>query len=638
MKTSVKSASSNTAVDRRLALVLFAFTLGWYARTLPPGLLLGDAGEFQFAAWRFGLAHPTGYPLYLILGGLWQHLLALFGVAPAAALNLFSAVTGAAVIGLLYLLLARSLPGSGWGRLSALFAALLLAFNPTFWSQSIVAEVYALHALFIVSVLLAGVRLAGGQGQALTFWLLLGLSFTHHRSSLFLLPGALVLWLWFAPERPRGRLILGAVLALALPQLLYGYIPLRSGPAASPWLYPQLNGEVLALYRPGWPGFIDHLTGRVFAVSLLDVAGALARLPQMAELWLLHFSPTGLALMAMGLVVLVHGRHWALLILTVPFALLLQIFNLFYGIGDIYVYYIPLYVVGAVWAGCGVWGVGRWLAKPQTAGPGRHLILQFGLFAALLYFTVLPLTRYYAEVDQSGNNAARQMWDAILDAAPPADAVLISNDRNEIVPLYYLQAVESRAPGLTGLFPLLTPEDRFGDVGAVVQTALAAGERPVYLIKPMAGLAVRYELEAATPPLVRVLGPVTDDGMAHRLGLPYGPLTLLGYDWQTVADGVDLTLYWQVEGPIDGDYTTTVQLFAAGDERLAQSDGPPGHPYYPTSLWKKGEIVRERHTLALDGRPPASVLVTMYRQAPPAAGQSDPQYIHMAPSLTWPAP
>ena len=32
-----------------------------------------------------------------------------------------------------------------------------------------------------------------------------------------------------------------------------------------------------------------------------------------------------------------------------------------------------------------------------------------------------------------------------LAAQPPADAILISNDRNEIVPLFYLQAVEERA-------------------------------------------------------------------------------------------------------------------------------------------------------------------------------------------------
>ncbi len=48
-----------------------------------------------------------------------------------------------------------------------------------------------------------------------------------------------------------------------------------------------------------------------------------------------------------------------LLALTLPFGVMLQVFNLFYGIGDIYVYYIPLYLIGAIYAGVGVFGVVR---------------------------------------------------------------------------------------------------------------------------------------------------------------------------------------------------------------------------------------------------------------------------------------
>ena len=43
------------------------------------GVLPGDSGEFQFAAWLAGLQHPTGYPLYMLLGWAWSHLLAALG-------------------------------------------------------------------------------------------------------------------------------------------------------------------------------------------------------------------------------------------------------------------------------------------------------------------------------------------------------------------------------------------------------------------------------------------------------------------------------------------------------------------------------------------------------------------------------
>ncbi len=63
--------------------LLAATTLAVYLRTLAYDVLPGDAGEFQFAAWRLGLTHPTGYPLYMIVGGLWQRGLALLGANPA---------------------------------------------------------------------------------------------------------------------------------------------------------------------------------------------------------------------------------------------------------------------------------------------------------------------------------------------------------------------------------------------------------------------------------------------------------------------------------------------------------------------------------------------------------------------------
>ena len=40
--------------DRQLTWLIFALTLALYLRTLAPGLLAGDAGEFQMAAWRWG--------------------------------------------------------------------------------------------------------------------------------------------------------------------------------------------------------------------------------------------------------------------------------------------------------------------------------------------------------------------------------------------------------------------------------------------------------------------------------------------------------------------------------------------------------------------------------------------------------
>ena len=55
-----------------------------------------------------------------------------------------------------------------------------------------------------------------------------------------------------------------------------------------------------------------------------------------------------------------------------------------------------------------------------------------------------------------------------------------------------------------------------------------------------------------------------------------------------------------VDGTLDADYTTSVQLFGHDGDKLAQSDSPPGSVYYPSSLWKPGERIMEEHVLSVD--------------------------------------
>ncbi len=93
--------------DYLLALASGVLAFMLYLRTLAPGLLGGDSGEFQFAAWLGGLAHPTGYPLYLMLGWLWTHLVPWHD--PAWRMNALSALCGGVATGLVYLVALRVL-------------------------------------------------------------------------------------------------------------------------------------------------------------------------------------------------------------------------------------------------------------------------------------------------------------------------------------------------------------------------------------------------------------------------------------------------------------------------------------------------------------------------------------------------
>ncbi len=353
-----------------------------------------------------------------------------------------------------------------------------------------------------------------------------------------------------------------------------------------------------------------------------DLATAVANAPTALLLWLRHFEWPGLLLMAVGLFVLVRVRQWPVLALTVVYVLTQQVFNLFYAIGDIFVYYIPAYLMACIWvayAGAGIGAAFRFDAHAAIGAADPARIEQWSVVLLVLLFWA-PLQfweRYTPLVQQlqADSAAARASWEAILAAEPPADVILVSNDRDDLVPLFYLQTVEDRGAGHTGLFPLIAPDARFGDIGATVQTALDAGAaQPVYLVKPMPGLEVRFDLADATPPLVKVLGPAASTAPQTPVDLTYGPLRLVGYDWEPAADAtIAVTLHWQVAAPLTADYSATVQLFDSAGEKLAQDDHKPGGAFYPTSLWKPGEVLLDRHTLTLPaGAQPARMLLAFY--------------------------
>jgi hypothetical protein len=101
-----------------------------YAYTAAPGIVtfFDDTLEFQTVAPTFGITHPTGYPLYTLIGGLWTRLLP-FGTW-AGRLNLFSAFCAAIAVGLIAAIASR------------LTTERNCAPNP--WAGSTAAIVYAL--------------------------------------------------------------------------------------------------------------------------------------------------------------------------------------------------------------------------------------------------------------------------------------------------------------------------------------------------------------------------------------------------------------------------------------------------------------------------------------------------------------
>ena len=238
----------------------------------------------------------------------------------------------------------------------------------------------------------------------------------------------------------------------------------------------------------------------------------------------------------------------------------------------------------------------------------------------------------FAAHDRS-RDATAQAWDALLAQPIPQDAILITNDRDEMMPQWYLKYVEGRRADLTGLFPLIQPGPEWADVGAVTDQALRSG-RPAYLLKPMAGLEVRFNL-APEGALVRVTGPATTISPAQVAGQTFGgAIRLAGYDVAPDAlkpgGAAEIALHWQPLTRLNTNYTTFVHLVDANGDKIAQSDHRSGGVYYPTSLWKPGETLIDKHTLALPadlGPAPYKIVVGLYDSAADLQHLGEPQQV-----------
>jgi len=175
--------SHATTLARFAPLVVGVVAFVVYARTLLPGMAFGDWGEMQTVPHVLGVAHPTGYPTYVVLSWLAQ-LVPLGSIAFRA--NLLSAVLVSGALAVAVAILLRL----GVRPVIAVAAALAVGVVPTVWSAATVAEVNPLHLLFVA--LLVHRALAWEESRTtrdlVLGALLLGLAAGNHLLTLFVAP------------------------------------------------------------------------------------------------------------------------------------------------------------------------------------------------------------------------------------------------------------------------------------------------------------------------------------------------------------------------------------------------------------------------------------------------------------------
>jgi hypothetical protein len=125
---------------------VFVAVLSIYGATLLPGVSSFDPAEMQTVPAVLGIAHPTGYPLWTLLGYLWTRLPV---ASPALLMNLLSAAFFAASAATLAVLCTRL----AVRPIFAVVGGLTFAFAGETWARATQAEAHSLHT-FLVSLLL----------------------------------------------------------------------------------------------------------------------------------------------------------------------------------------------------------------------------------------------------------------------------------------------------------------------------------------------------------------------------------------------------------------------------------------------------------------------------------------------------
>jgi tetratricopeptide (TPR) repeat protein len=401
-----------------LAGILFLL----YALGACPTIYVGDSGELVTAVHLLGIPHPTGYPLYVLLGKLWT--LALPAGSIAWRMSLFSAAGAAGACTLLY----RLGRANGLAPVAALFAALGLAAAPSFWGEANVQRVYALDALFVMLATTAAFTWYRGRDvrSLVAAFALCGLGATNH-SFMAVYAAALAAFV-LATEpaallRPRRLAAAGGAFVLGL--LPYLYLPLRAR------MNPRLDW--------GDPQTLGRFTDVVLRRDFWDrawIAGP-ADLPVIVADWARSFvAELGWAGAALAAVGLVAGwrRGWPVLLVLLVMAGNVASLALHGSRSDLFIwhrYYIPSYVLAALLAGVGCQVLVERLPRPLRLLP--------------LVVPLLLLVRGWPEFDRSRYRIAEDFSDAVLRSLPPG-AHLIATDDNILFVLMYLQLVEGRRP------------------------------------------------------------------------------------------------------------------------------------------------------------------------------------------------
>ncbi len=586
--------------DFLIPALVFGCAAALYIRTAAPTLGGGvDSEEFQQVAYTLGIAHSTGYPLYLILGKIFITLFPFGNVA--YRMNILSAFLGAGAALFVYLDMRRLTRRT----LASLATTALFATDSLVWRQAGIASVTPLQLLLFAALIYVLLAWYERRATIALVAFVFGLGLAHHRATLLLAPSVALFVLlvdFDIVRRPRDWS--RALAALGLPLLFYLYIPIR--------------GAATLGFDNTVQGFIHLVSGSEALNYGHSIEVGIAAAVGLLEYLHNSFGVAGILFILIAVAtIFAHSKQ-------LPPPLQDARVPLFLGSA------IPVFVAFAVsyesdpdrlytlaffflvfWFGIGVAQVEVFLETRVQAIKVRRFAM--GAIGCVLVLLIgFPFAGNLRAADWSTFDRVYKQWDEIFTLPIPPNATIVGN-WEQLNALHYMQRVENRRADLQGVGTLYdvapqtqAAQDAFADGRAIFLApgvALPNGGYRYAQLGPL--LQVRDQPQMQPPKTIKsiALNPwltLADFGVATALE-PYTPVRSIAPN-RTAR----VSLTWRVESTPQ-EFIVRVRLYDPEARLIAQKDEAPVRGLYSPSQWTRGEYVADVHNFLIPaGSPPGT--------------------------------
>jgi hypothetical protein len=330
-----------------------------------------DTGEMDTVPWIAGIAHPTGFPAYVIVGFVFTHLFAFGSVAFRMS------VLSALAMSIASWFVALAVEEDGGNLWIAMGCAWIFAFGSIAWTHATRAEVHSLVICAIAATIFFALRWhrTGERRDLYKLAASFGFGLGVHPLILLLLPGIVVLAASRGLRKHAGELAIAATFAAIFGAAWYLYLPLRSEMVSAQGLDPTRllgipSGNAFWDYDhpASWHGFVALVFGSAF--NPLAGAGSMFSpatyrgLPDYFSQLYSEMSSFGVS-MAVGGIAAAWAKSRVRTVALLLFCAAVIPFGLgFTAESDPYRYFLTSFLVLAIFCGA----AGSWLAQRLRFG------------------------------------------------------------------------------------------------------------------------------------------------------------------------------------------------------------------------------------------------------------------------------